>query len=70
MINKTVYNDILVLVKIKANHSDIVIIQVYFPRTETDNIDIEEMYAGLEELYKLAKGSNNLIIICDWNAVV
>lgn len=46
MINKIAYNARLVMVKLKAKPSDIVIIQV-----------------------NLAKESDNLIIIGDWNAV-
>ncbi|KAL4083941.1 hypothetical protein QTP88_029258 [Uroleucon formosanum] len=70
VINKIAYNDRLIMVKVKAEPSDIVIIQVYFPTTETEDNEIEEMYAGLEELCKLTKGSDNLIIIGDLNAVV
>ncbi|KAL4149828.1 hypothetical protein QTP88_003684 [Uroleucon formosanum] len=70
VINKIAYNDRLIMVKAKAEPSDIVIIQVYFPTTEAEDNEIEDMYAGLEELCKLTKGSDNLIIIGDWNAVV
>ncbi|KAL4107862.1 hypothetical protein QTP88_018144 [Uroleucon formosanum] len=45
------------MVKFKAEPSDIVVIQVYFSTTEAEDNEIEEMYAGLEELCKLAKGN-------------
>lgn len=70
VINKIAYNDRPIMVKFKAEPSDIVIIQVYFPTTEAEDNEIDEMYARLEELCKLAKGNDNLIIIGDWNAVV
>lgn len=70
MKTKIAYNDRLIMVKFKAEPSDIVIIQVYFPSTEAEDNEIEEMYARLEELCKLAKGNDYLIIIGDWNAVV
>jgi exonuclease III len=58
------------MIKYKAEPRDIVVIQVYFPTTEAEENEIEEMYARLEELCKLAKRSDNLIIIGHWNAVI
>lgn len=46
VINKLAYNDRLIMVKFKAEPSDIVVIQVYFPTTEAEDGEIEEMYAG------------------------
>ncbi|KAL4141626.1 hypothetical protein QTP88_004234 [Uroleucon formosanum] len=48
----------------------LVLIQVYFPTSDAENDAIEEVYSGLEELCKLAKGEDNLIIMGDWNAIV
>lgn len=70
VINKIAYNDRLIKVKLNAEPNDIVIIQVCFPTSEADDNKIKKMYAGLEELCKLAKENNNLLIIGDWNAVV
>jgi hypothetical protein len=53
------------MVKFKAEPRDIVVIQAYFPTTEAEDNEIEEMHAGLEELCKLVKGTDNLITIGD-----
>jgi len=68
VINKNAYNDRLVLIKLKANPNNTIIIQVYFP-TDADENNIEEMYAGLEDFCNLATGGDSLIIMGDWNAV-
>lgn len=65
MINKIAYNDRLIIGKHKTKPSNIVIIEVYFLTIEADNNEIEEIYARLEELCKLAKESDKLIIIGD-----
>ncbi|XP_025425942.1 uncharacterized protein LOC112694624 [Sipha flava] len=39
------------MVKFKAEPRDIVVIQAYFPTTEAEDNEIEEMHAGLEELW-------------------
>ncbi|VVC26960.1 Endonuclease/exonuclease/phosphatase [Cinara cedri] len=68
--SKITYNDKLILIKLRAKPNDIVLIQVYFPTSDTEDDAIEEVYSGLEELCKLAKGEDNLIIMGDWNAIV
>lgn len=68
--NKIAYSDRLILTKLRANPNNIVLIQVYFPTSDVDDDDIEEVYSGLEEHYKLAKGEDNLIIMGDWNSIV
>jgi len=70
IVNKITYNDRLILIKLRAKPNDIVLIQVYFPTSDAEDDAIEEVYSGLEELCKLAKGEDNLIIMGDWNAIV
>jgi len=40
------------------------------PTTNANDEEVEEVYAGIEELIKLTKGEDNLIIMGDWNAIV
>jgi len=40
------------------------------PTINANDEEVEEVYAGIEELIKLTKGEDNLIIMDDWNAVV
>jgi len=70
IVNKITYNDRLILIKLRAKPNDIVLIQVYFPTSDAEDDAIEEFYSVLEELCKLAKGEDNLIIMGDWNAIV
>lgn len=68
--NKITCNDRLILIKLRTKPNDIVLFQVYFPTSDAEDDAIEEVYSGLEELCKLAKGEDNLIIMGDWNAIV
>lgn len=68
--NKITYKDRLILIKIRTKPNDIVLFQVYFPTLNAKDDAIEEVYSGLEELCKLAKREDNLIIKSDWNAIV
>ncbi|VVC29974.1 Endonuclease/exonuclease/phosphatase,Reverse transcriptase domain [Cinara cedri] len=70
IVSKITYKDRLILIKLRAKPNDIVLIQVYFPTSDAEDDAIEEVYSGLEELCKLAKGEDNLIIMGDWNALV
>jgi len=63
-------NDRLMLVRIKAEPVDIVLVQVYMPTTDAEDEEIEEMYEKIEELVKGEKATDQVIIMGDWNAVV
>jgi exonuclease III len=69
-VNKLAYNDRLILIKHRAKPNDTVLIQVYFPTSDAKDNTVEEVYFGLEDLCKLVKGEDNIIIIGDWNATV
>lgn len=68
--NKITYNDKLIFIKLKATPNDILLIKVYIPTSDSEHDTIEEVYSGLEELSKLAKGKCNLRIMGDWNVIV
>jgi hypothetical protein len=64
------HSDRLLLVRVKAEPVDMVIIQIYMPTTENDDEKIDKMYDQLEELIDKQKGTDSVIIMGDWNAVV
>lgn len=70
VINYIAYSDRLLLIKIKGQPTDLVIIQVYMPTSRAEDEQIEEIYEHIEELIKLTKAQDNTIIMGDWNSVV
>lgn len=59
-------NERIILVKIETKPKDTIIVQIYMPTSNSSEMELEEVYKGIEEV----KGDENLIIMGDWNAVV
>src|SRR6218665_1598364 len=64
------YGSRMIEVKIKAGPVDLVIIQVYMPTTNHEEKEVENMYERLEEVLDRTKGTDYVVIMGDWNAVV
>ena len=64
------HSDRMMLVRIKAEPVDIVVIQVYMPTSDHEDEEVEGMYEELEELMEKEKGTDHLLILGDFNAVV
>ena len=62
-------SDRIMSVKVSANLVDMTIIQIYMLITDYEDY-VEEMYEVMEELIPKETGSENVIIMGDWNAVV
>ena len=62
----------MIKVKIKAEPVDIMIIhrQVYMPTTNHEEEEVENTYERLEEVLDRTKGTDYVVIMGDWNAVV
>jgi len=58
------------MVKVLAEPFNMVIVQIYLPTSGHDDEELDKMYEQLEELIERQKGSDNVIIMGDWNAVV
>jgi exonuclease III len=64
------HTDRLMKITIQAEPVNLVIIQVYMPKSDHDDNEIDEMYDHIEELLDDTKGTNIVILLGDWNAVV
>ena len=64
------HSDRLLLVKLKANPVDIVLLLVYMPTTAHKDEETDKLYDEIEMLLETEKGNDNIIIMGDWNAVV
>ena len=54
----------------RANHSNIMVIQVYAPTNNAEQAGIEWFYDDLQDLLELTPKKDVLFIIGDWNAKV
>lgn len=63
-------NDRMMMIKIHAEPIDIYVIQVYFPTSNSDDEEVENMYEQLEDLLKITEEKTNVFVIGDFNASV
>ena len=54
----------------KANHGNIMVILVYAPTSNAEEVEIEQFYEDLQDLLELTPKKDVLFIIGDWNAKV
>src|SRR6478609_8502584 len=64
------FGDRIMAVKIKADTVDMVIVQAYLPTTDYEDEEVENLYDQLEEILGKQKGTDNVIVMGDINAVV
>jgi len=71
-VDKVIYDgDRLMLVKLRGNPTDVVILQIYMPTSEAEQELVDAMYEKVEELlYTETTGKDYTVIMGDWNAVV
>jgi hypothetical protein len=70
VISTEAHGDRILVVKLKGWPTDIVLLQIYMPTTSHDDEEVEVMYDSIDEIIKKVKGTDYLIIMGDWNAVV
>src|SRR6476469_9786290 len=58
------------VVKVKDDLVDMLIVQAYLPTTDYEDEEVEKVYDQLEEILGKQKGTDNVIVIGDFNAVV
>jgi len=67
--NVVTYSSRLFFVKIEPIPSNLAIIQVHMPTKKADDEEVEEVYAGIDELLKHIKPHDNVIIMGDFAIV-
>ena len=79
MVNKRVQNAVLgcnlnydrmITVHFQGKASNITVIQVYAPASNTEEAEVERFYENLQDLLELTPKKDVLFIIGDWNAKV
>lgn len=68
--NDIIYSERIMMIQLEANSNDLFIIQVCMPTSGADDDDVEETYAGIEELLKLTKRKDKVFVMGNWNTVV
>src|SRR6476469_10455835 len=58
------------MVKVNADLVDMVIVQAYLPTTDNEDKEVEKLYDQLEKILGKQKGTDNVIVMGDLNAVV
>ena len=58
------------VVKVKADPVDMVIVQAYLTTTDYENEEVEKLYDQLEEVLGKQKVTDNVIVMRNFNAVV
>src|SRR6478609_3310459 len=64
------FGDRIMVVKVKADPVDMVIVQAYLPTTDYEDEEVGKLYNQLEEILGKQKGTDNVIVMGDFNAVV
>src|SRR6478609_8853994 len=64
------FGDRIMVVKVKADPVDMAIVQAYLPTTDYDDEKVEKLNDQLEEILGKQKGTDNVIVMGDFNAVV
>jgi len=71
VVEKIVYNDRIIAIKLEAEPINILMLQVYMPTSEYEDDEVEELYDIIEEILEEdGKGDTITIIKGDWNIVV
>jgi len=63
-------NDRLMMVRLRAEPKDIVLIQVYMPTSAHSDEEIEELYSQIEEMIRREEKNSCIVVMGDMNAVV
>uniref|UniRef100_A0A8D8RMY9 Craniofacial development protein 2 n=1 Tax=Cacopsylla melanoneura TaxID=428564 RepID=A0A8D8RMY9_9HEMI len=63
-------NDRILMIKLHADPIDIYIIMVYFPTSNSDDEEVENMYEQIEDLLNITEDKGNVFIMGDFNAIV
>ena len=65
-----VHEDRIVVLRIQAQPTNIVVIQVYMPTSTHSDEEMDVVYEKLEQISQTVKGRDYLIVMGNWNVVV
>ena len=65
-----VREDRIVVVRIQAQPTNIMVIQIYMPTSTHSDEEMDAVYEKLEQISQTFKGREYLIVMGDWNAVI
>src|SRR6478609_3745234 len=57
------FGDRIMVVKVKADPVDMVIVQAYLPTTDYEDEEVDKLYDQLEEILGKQKGRDNIIVM-------
>ena len=60
----------MILVHFQGKQFNITVIQVYFPTTNAEEVEVDQYYDSLQDLLELTPKKDVLFITGDWNAKV
>src|SRR6476619_7230065 len=63
------FGDRIVVLKVKPDPVDMVIVQAYLLTTDYEDEEVEKLYDQLEEILGKQKGTHSVIVMGDFNAV-
>jgi exonuclease III len=63
-------NDRLMMIRLRAEPKDVVLIQVYMPTSAHTDEEIEDLYSQIEELIRREEKDSCIVVMGDMNAVV
>src|SRR6476469_6250803 len=64
------FGDRIMVVKVKADPVYMVTVQAYLLTTDYEDEEVEKLYDQLEEILGKQKGTDNVIVMGDFNAVI
>jgi exonuclease III len=71
VVEKIVYNDRIIAIKLEAEPIDILMMQEYMPTSEHADDEVEELCNIIEKILEEdGKGDTNTIMMGGWNSVV
>ena len=70
VVKKIACNDRIIVIKLKAEPVNILLMQVYMPTSQYEDDEVEKLYDTIEEILEEDGSDTNSIILGDWNNVV
>lgn len=70
IVNTLHMNDRILFIKIKTQTGSLIILQVYFPTSNSTEEELESMYEQIKDTLKLTRTDDRLVIMGDFNEII